>query len=60
MHENPWSEKCTLEVITQKIKAEYIDQLENHKRIEQIALGALKRRETRTRTPGVNKHQGRF
>ena len=61
VHENPWSEKCALEVITQQLKAEYIDLLENHKRIEQTAVGALTRREKRTtRTPGVNKHQDKF
>ncbi len=37
VHQNPWDENCTVEPISQNAKGEYIDQLENNKRIKQIA-----------------------
>ena len=37
VHQNPWDKNCTVEPISQNAKGEYIDQLENNKRIKQIA-----------------------
>ena len=37
VHQDPWDENCTLQPVNQTIKTEYIDQLENHKTIKQIA-----------------------
>jgi len=37
VHQDPWDANCTAEPINQTTKGEYIDQLENHRRIKQIA-----------------------
>ncbi len=37
VHQNPWDKHCNVEPINQNTKGEYTDQLENHKRIKQIA-----------------------
>ena len=36
-HQDPWDANCTAEPISQITIGEYIDQLENHKKIQQIA-----------------------
>ena len=37
VHQDLWDANCTAEPINQTTKGEYIDQLENHRRIKQIA-----------------------
>jgi hypothetical protein len=37
IHQEPWDDNCRVQQITQSFKGEYIDQLENHKRMKQIA-----------------------
>jgi len=37
VHQDPWAANCTTEPINQTTKGVYIDQLENHKRMKQIA-----------------------
>jgi len=55
MHQNPWDEHCDVEPITQIEKGEYIDQLENHERLKQIARLFEPRQ-----TPRTNLDQERF
>jgi len=38
VHQDPWDENCEVEPINQMFKGEYIDQMENHRRIKQIAV----------------------
>jgi len=37
VHPDPWIGQCTQDAIDQDLKAEYIDQAENHRRIKQVA-----------------------
>jgi hypothetical protein len=53
MHEDPWSEECVQLPINQNLLGEYIEQLENHDKIKQIAR-RLEPRKARSR---VNKSQ---
>jgi hypothetical protein len=55
MHQNPWDEHRDVEPITQIEKGEYIDQLENHERLKQIARLFEPRQ-----TPRTNLDQERF
>jgi len=40
VHANPWEQTCSIlgEPVTQKVVAEYIDQLNNHERLKQIVV----------------------
>ena len=53
LHEDPWSEECVQLPINQNLLGEYIEQLEEHDKIKQIAR-RLEPRKARSR---VNKSQ---
>ena len=66
VHQDPWDTNCTAEPINQTTKGEYIDQLENHRRIKQIAKRVKPVKKTRRRRgtrrtpkPKVSKIKGR-
>ena len=37
VHKDPWGQECTQEPINQDLKGEYIEQMENHRWIKQVA-----------------------
>ncbi len=63
VHQDPWKGRCTQEPIDQDLKAEYIEQAEEHRRIKQVAeiLAPNKDERTReqrkTRPPSISKNQ---
>jgi len=64
VHQDPWGGRCTQEPINQDLKAEYIEQAEEHRRIKKVAeilapTGRTREQRTR-RTPSISKNQDGF
>ncbi len=55
VHQDPWDKHCNMEPINQNTTGEYIEQLEDHERLNQIA-----RKFEPKQTPSKNKEQVRF